>query len=108
MMKPSLGVRRFFMGFLFVALMAGCATSSIEENTEQYLNDSAITSSVQKRIFNDPELKHLRINVETHQGVVQLSGFVDSTQISARAEELARSVKGVSDVKNSLIVKESD
>jgi osmotically-inducible protein OsmY len=108
MMKLSLEVWRFFMSFLFVALMTGCATPSVEEDTEQYLNDSAITSSVQKKIFNDPELKRLRINVETHLGVVQLSGFVDSTQVSARAEELARSVKGVSNVKNNLIVKESD
>jgi osmotically-inducible protein OsmY len=50
-------------------------------------------------------LKVFQINVETFKGVVQLSGFVDSEQASARASEVARSVKGVTAVKNSLIVK---
>jgi osmotically-inducible protein OsmY len=50
-------------------------------------------------------LKVLQINVESFKGVVQLSGFVDSAQASAKAVEIARSVKGVNAVKNSLVVK---
>jgi osmotically-inducible protein OsmY len=43
--------------------------------------------------------------VETYKGVVQLSGFVNSAETSARAAEVARSVNGVTGVKNSLIIK---
>jgi osmotically-inducible protein OsmY len=50
-------------------------------------------------------LKVGQISVESHKGVVQLSGFVDSRQAATRAVELARSVKGVKSVENSLIVK---
>jgi osmotically-inducible protein OsmY len=50
-------------------------------------------------------LKFGQISVETYKGVVQLSGFVDSAQAARRAVELARSVKGVKSVKNSLVVK---
>jgi osmotically-inducible protein OsmY len=43
----------------------------------------------------------------TKEGVrdVQLSGFVDSAQSVKRAGEVARGVKGVTSVKNNLIVK---
>jgi len=60
---------------------------------------------VKAAIYNDPMLKVGQISVESHKGVVQLSGFVDSKQAAGRAAELARSVKGVKSVKNSLIVK---
>jgi osmotically-inducible protein OsmY len=55
--------------------------------------------------LGDSRLKLLQINVETFKGVVQLSGFVDSAAAAARAVELARTVKGVKSVNNSLIVK---
>jgi osmotically-inducible protein OsmY len=60
---------------------------------------------VKAAIYNDPMLKVGQISVETYNGVVQLSGFVDSAQAARRAVELARSVKGVKSVKNSLVVK---
>ena len=43
--------------------------------------------------------------VESFKRVVQLSGFVDSAETSARAVQTANSVKGVTVAKNSLIVK---
>jgi len=47
---------------------------------------------VKSAIFNEPTLKSLQINVKTYQGVVQLSGFVDSDQSVKRAGEIAGSV----------------
>ena len=88
-----------------VAFLAGCAGTQKRESTGEYFDDSAITSKVKTEIFNDPMLKVLQINVESFKGVVQLSGFVDSAQASAKAVEIARSVKGVNAVKNSLVVK---
>ena len=43
-----------------------------------------------------------QINVETYKSVVQLSGFVDNAASQAKAVEIAKSVKGVTDVKNDM------
>ena len=43
-----------------------------------------------------------QVNVETYQGAVQLSGFVDSAADMDKAVAIARDVKGVASVKNSM------
>ena len=105
MFNRTASITRFVIGLILVALMAGCAGSATQESTGEYIDDSSITASVKAAIYNDPMLKVGQISVESHKGVVQLSGFVDSKQAATRAAELARSVKGVKSVKNSLIVK---
>ena len=45
------------------------------------------------------------INVETMQGTVQLSGFAKSQAEKDRAAELARSAKGVRNVRNDIVVR---
>lgn len=107
MMKHSIWIQRFFISLVLLTLATGCATDSTQESTNQYLQDSAITSAVKQKFSSDPDLKNLQINVETRAGVVQLSGFVNSTNASIKAEKLARSVKDVSQVKNNLVVKGS-
>ena len=69
------------------------------------MDDSVITTKVKAAIVNDLALKGLQINVKTYQGVVQLSGFVDSAANADRAASDARTVTGVTDVRNDLIVK---
>jgi hyperosmotically inducible protein len=56
--------------------------------------------------LNDPRTKVLEIKVETYKGEVQLSGFVSSQEEADRAVELARGVKGVTSVKNNMILKQ--
>lgn len=68
------------------------------------LDDTAITTKVKAAIFAEPELKTLRISVETINGVVTLSGSVDSLSSSHRAKDLAGAVAGVKDVNNQLVV----
>jgi osmotically-inducible protein OsmY len=60
---------------------------------------------VKTSILTDPKLKFSQISVKTFKGTVQLSGFVDSSEMSTRAADVARRVKGVKMVNNSLIVK---
>jgi osmotically-inducible protein OsmY len=105
MISRITSITRIVIGLLLVALMAGCASSATQESTGEYIDDSGITASVKAAIYNDPMLKVGQISVETYKGVMQLSGFVDSAQAARRAVELARSVKGVKSVKNSLVVK---
>ncbi len=104
-MNQSIFIRRFFVVLVLFASLAGCASSRKQESTGEYIDDSVLTTKVKGEIFNDPELKVLQINVESYKGVVQLSGFVNSTRASAKAARLAQSVKGVKGVKNSIIVK---
>ena len=95
-----------YMAISALALsLAGCAMFSGRESAGQYVDDTTITSHVKGEILEDPKLKVLQINVETMQGVVQLSGFVDSRQSEDRAVELARRVKGVKSVKDDIVVR---
>jgi osmotically-inducible protein OsmY len=85
--------------------LAGCASTQKHESTGQYIDDTAITTSVKAAIFNEPTLKSAEINVETFKGRVQLSGFVTSRANIDRAVQVAQAVKGVSSVANDMRVK---
>jgi hyperosmotically inducible periplasmic protein len=69
------------------------------------VDDSAITAKVKAALAGDPRTKAHQVNVETREGKVQLSGFVDSSEAKSTAEELARSVDNVKSVDNELDVK---
>jgi osmotically-inducible protein OsmY len=97
-----------FSGLFIVALMVfalGCASTSPQGSTGAYIDDSWITTKVKAEIFKEPSLKVTQINVETHKNVVQLSGFVDSNASMNKAVAIARSVEGVSAVKNDMRLK---
>jgi osmotically-inducible protein OsmY len=104
MMKAFNPFINFFLVILMVSLL-GCASTATKEGTGEYIDDSVITAKVKAAIFGDETLKSSEINVETFKGVVQLSGFVKSPADIARATEVARSVKGVTSVKNDMRVK---
>jgi len=93
--------------FLAVTLVSvvGCASTSKQEGTGEYVDDAVITTKVKAAIFNESTLKSSEINVETFKGVVQMSGFVNSQADINKAVELARSIKGVASVKNDMRVK---
>ena len=94
-----------FSGFFIIALMLsalGCGSTPQQSSTGQYIDDSAITTKVKAAIFNEPSLKVNQISVETYKNVVQLSGFVDSSASMDKAVTIARSVQGVSSVKNDM------
>lgn len=83
----------------------GCAATQKHQSTGEYVDDSVITTKVKAAIFNEPTLKTFQVNVETYKAVVQLSGFVDSSQSVAKAGSVAKGVQGVVAVKNDLLVK---
>ena len=93
--------------FLSVILMSflGCASTSKQEGTGEYIDDSVITTKVKAAILNEPGLKVAEINVETFKGIVQLSGFVSSKADASKAVEVTRGVKGVKSVKDDMRVK---
>ena len=95
----------FFLVILLVSLL-GCASTAKKEGTGEYVDDTVITTKVKAAILEAPSLKTSEINVETFKGVVQLSGFVNSQADINKAVEVARSVKGVTSVKNDMRLKE--
>jgi len=87
-----------------VAFLA-CASTSQQESTGEYVDDSVITTKVKSLLAADDFLKSFQIGVETFKGTVQLSGFVGSQKAVDKAVEITRSVNGVKSIKNDLIVK---
>ena len=96
--------------FLFaIALaLAGCSSNPPETSrtTGEFTNDAAVTAKVKSAIATDVGARTAAaINIETFRGVVQLTGFVDSRDQAAKAEEAAKKVEGVRLVKNEVRIK---
>ncbi len=90
---------------VLLAAFAAYADEPVKRTPGQYLDDKVITAKVKAAIVEDPGVKALQIKVESYEGVVQLSGFVDSPEQISRAGEIAKGVEGVKSVKNDLIVR---
>lgn len=90
---------------------AGAKMESAKESAAQttqsatdYIDDAAITTKVKAALLNEPTLSASRIEVTTTQGIVKLSGTVNSEQGISRARELAGSQQGVKSVVTDLTV----
>ncbi|NMM76525.1 transporter [Acidovorax sp. SRB_14] len=68
-------------------------------------DDGAITAQVSSGLAKDPDLSALKIDVDTHNGVVTLKGPAPSQAAKDRAATIAQGVKGVSSVLNQLDIK---
>lgn len=104
-MSKSFGATVIAVAFASVLALGACAETKTSQSTGAYLDDSVITTKVKTAILEDPGLKVMQIKVATNNNVVQLSGFVDSSQMAGRAGMVASRVEGVSSVRNDLIVK---
>ena len=104
MKKRNMFIGCFVLLMLIVSLVA-CASTSKQEGTGEYVDDSVITTKVKSMLASDDFLKSFEISVETFKGTVQLSGFVDSQKAVDKEGEIARGFKGVETVRNNLIVK---
>lgn len=67
-------------------------------------DDATITARVKTILLNDPQGALWKVDVDTFNGVVTLSGTVASAEERDRAVALARKANGVSDVKSALEV----
>ena len=107
MKKKAAFIRCMVLLILIGTLMAlmACASTPRQESAGEYADDSVITAKVKSLLAGDDFLKSFQIGVKTYKGTVQLNGFVGSEKALDKAGEIARSVKGVTSVKNDLIVK---
>ncbi|MBB1198905.1 molecular chaperone OsmY [Enterobacteriaceae bacterium 89] len=78
---------------------------SKSQSMQGYAGDTATTSEIKAKLLADDIVPSRKVKVETTDGVVQLSGTVDSQAQSTRAESIAKAIDGVKSVKNDLKVK---
>lgn len=78
--------------------------SEQSEKTAQVFDDTEITTRVKAEFLGEAGLKSMQISVDTLNGVVTLTGNVDSKANSDKAATRAMAISGVKDVKNQLVV----
>lgn len=83
---------------------AGCSRDD-GKTVGQNIDDAAISAKVKTAFAQDPGVKAIDVKVDTFKGAVQLSGWVNTAQEKARAEELAKTVPGVKTVENKITLK---
>lgn len=102
-------MRKVFLLKLSILLLvsvffaSGCSTIS-GRTAGQTVDDSAITAKINAKIVQDPALQYLKIDVDTFQGNVALSGTVPSREAQDRLVGLARTTEGVKSVQTNLVV----
>lgn len=79
-----------------------------QKNVKRIASDSVITTKVKSKLIADEGLKGFKVSVETHEGVVLLSGFVTTEDQIKQAEKIASETEGVKSVKNSLVLKKGE
>lgn len=83
----------------------GCAGTPTRKSTGEFIDDATITGKVKTAFAQDPGVSALDVKIDTFKGNVSLSGFVNTAEEKARAEQIARSVEGVVSVQNNVTVK---
>ena len=78
-----------------------------DRTVSEVITDSGITMSVKTRLLDDPLVKGLRIDVDTREAVVFLTGSVGSEAEKEKAIQLAKETKGVREVKANLTLQKS-
>ena len=70
------------------------------------ISDTAITAKVKAKFASDSRLKDTNIDVETANGVVNLTGSAPSLRVKRTATDLAKNIDGVVDVDNAIVTPE--
>jgi osmotically-inducible protein OsmY len=90
------------VALLAIVLLAPLLLGACGKTVGETIDDATITTRVKTSFINDPMVGALRIDVDTFKGVVTLSGRVKSKEEEQRAIELARQIRGVTEVKSAL------
>jgi osmotically-inducible protein OsmY len=81
-------------------------TRDLSVRARDIAEDGALTAKIKSKMALDDHVKALNIDVDTVDGVVRLTGTVNSQQERDKALQLARDTAGVKEVKDGLIVKQ--
>jgi hyperosmotically inducible protein len=98
--------RRLYMALAsaVLTLASACSVMRGQESAGAYVDDATITTTIKSRYAGDSAVSAAAIQVETLQGEVQLSGFAKSEAEKERAEQIALATRGVTAVRNDIVV----
>jgi len=105
-MKRTIGYLLVAASIVWVplALTTGCAVTQRQETAGSYARDKEIAAKIKASMYADKLVKGTQVEVKSLNGVVQLSGFVDSPEARDRATQIASSTKGVLQVYNNILL----
>ena len=84
---------------LIVIVAAGVTAASAQQRSMgQVIDDTTITTEIKAKLTADTLSNLTKIGVNTRDGVVTLTGDVDSLERKARAAQVASSIRGVRQV----------
>ncbi|MGH9356716.1 MAG: BON domain-containing protein [Terriglobia bacterium] len=86
---------------LVLALVAGACSHRPDASSDQ-----AVASAIQAKLYQNPDLKPLSVNVASNGGVVTLTGAVNAPLQKLAIDDLARNTQGVSRVIDQLTVEQ--
>jgi osmotically-inducible protein OsmY len=94
-----------------MASLTGCNDQTSQSNPPadrtagQVVDDKALTAKVKAALADNPDYKFGDVTVDTMNGTVQLSGFVNTADQKTKAEEIAKGVQGVQNVEDKMTTK---
>jgi osmotically-inducible protein OsmY len=105
-MKRTIGYLLVAATILSVPLTftTGCAVTQGRETAGEYAKDKEIIAKIKASMYKDPVVKGTQVEVQSLNGTVQLSGFVDTPEARDRATQIASSTKGVLQVYNNILL----
>ena len=83
----------------------GCASDRPQRTAGQAIDDQSVARRVEETLRTDPAYKFTDVKVVAYEGKVQLSGFVDKDEQKGQAEDIAKKVPGVKEVRNDIALK---
>lgn len=93
-----------WVGVVLAVVLAGCGSVAQDQSAREYVDDAVITAKVKARLAQESSVSAFAISVDTLNGVVILSGFVDSEAQREKAVAIARGVPGAREVKGDALV----
>jgi len=103
MKRNHIAVTGLLCGVALIAL-AGCTSSMVSKNTQH--TDEGITSVVEESLEANDNVKARQMDVQTREGIVYLTGVVDTEAARREAGRVAWRTEGVRGVDNNLTVGE--
>ena len=97
--------RASFILLVLSLVVAACERPVVYAQKGSALNDDAIVDQVRIKLADDPIVKGGALSVECQNGVVTLTGAVETEKQKARAEKVTKKVKGVKQVVNQLTIR---
>jgi osmotically-inducible protein OsmY len=96
-------LKRLSVALAVLFFMTGCQAMT-GQTVGESMDDSVVTSSVKTQLATDKIATLTRVEVETNNGTVYLTGQVRTAEERSHIGSLARQVKGVKQVVNNLQV----